>query len=115
MRKLTESTILSAEERELLTRCRVALQALDPTADVILYGSRARGDAQTESDYDLLIVVEGNATLEKENLLCRQLFPIQIETGKVITAFVFDRKSWNTPLYRAMPFHKNVEKDGIVI
>jgi len=56
----------------LLKRCRDAVQAIDVTAEIILYGSRSRGDATLESDYDLLILTDGEVTLSLElAIVCR--------------------------------------------
>ena len=33
---------------------------IDPTAEVILFGSRARGDFHEESDWDVLVLTEGD-------------------------------------------------------
>ena len=66
-------------------KCKHIIQNIDASADIILYGSRARGDAYQESDYDLLILTDNIANMEKEDIIRRQLFPIEIETGAVIT------------------------------
>jgi len=87
MRKLSEHRIAAEEESLLLKRCRSAIQSIDPSAEVILYGSRARGDAESDSDYDLLILTDGEVTLKREDIFRRQLFPIEIETGAVFTVF----------------------------
>jgi len=42
---------------ELLRRVKEAVMALVPEAEVILYGSRARGTAQIDSDWDFLILL----------------------------------------------------------
>jgi hypothetical protein len=39
-------------DKALLGRCRQAIRRVVPDADIILYGSRARGDAGEYSDYD---------------------------------------------------------------
>jgi len=40
--------------------------------------SRARGEIEAESDYDFLILTDGKATLEREDIFRRQLFPLKI-------------------------------------
>ena len=98
-----------------MTRCRIVIEGIDPSAKVILYGSRARGDAEPESDYDLLIITDGEVTLKREDIFRRQLFPIEIETGAVLTVILVSRKDWNSELYSAMPFYQNVEREGVVL
>jgi predicted nucleotidyltransferase len=44
------------DESGLLQQMVEALRAVSEPDRVILFGSRARGDARTDSDYDLLIV-----------------------------------------------------------
>jgi predicted nucleotidyltransferase len=53
MKSLQEAPALSAADRDLLVRARDAVRAVEPNAVVILYGSRARGDAAPDSDWDL--------------------------------------------------------------
>jgi len=107
--------IKSPAEKELLIRCKQAIRALDPTADVILFGSRARGDAEDDSDYDLLILTDGEAGLKGEEPFLRALFPIEQETGAVLTFLLYNKNIWNSPLYSSMPIHQNVDTDGIVL
>jgi len=54
MRRLVKCPNISRKEKNLLLRCRESIHKISPEAKVILYGSRARGDAVPESDYDLL-------------------------------------------------------------
>ena len=104
-----------AEDVELLGRCKKAITQVVPDAEVILYGSRARGDAEEYSDYDILVVVNGQADMVLEDKIRDNMFPIELETYKVLTFFVYNKQQWNTPLYRAMPLHKNIDRDGVIL
>jgi len=110
-----ETNRLSRHERAILLNCRDAIREIDPATEIILYGSRARGDATEESDYDLLIVSDLPATLENEDRFRGALYDIQLETGTVITVILVNRTDWETPLYKAMPLHQNITREGITL
>jgi len=115
MRHLKQSKLRDNKEKLFLKRCLNAIRKIDPGTDVILYGSRARGDAEPESDYDLLIVTDGESSLEREDFFRRSLFPIELESEVVITVTLIDRTAWNSALYDAMPFYRNVRRDGVLL
>ena len=101
--------------RELLNRCKEIVKEIDPSADLVLYGSRARGDAERDSDYDLLILTDGEASLGREDEFRRALFPLQLDFNAVLTVFLYARQTWDSALYRAMPFNQNVRREGILL
>ena len=115
MKRLVEWMVGSNVERALLEGCRDAVRALVPGAEVILYGSRARGDAGPESDYDLLVLVDGPVDWRLEDQIRQRLYGLELETGAVVTINAYNRSDWCSPLYRAMPFTQNVEREGIVL
>jgi predicted nucleotidyltransferase len=46
-------------QRETLARCLEAMNRVTPLKAVYLFGSHARGQAQSDSDVDLCVVAEG--------------------------------------------------------
>lgn len=115
MKPLIEFKTNSKEEKALLIRCRNAVKDFDPSAEIILYGSRARGDAKLESDYDLLVLIDGEITLKREDDFRRRLFPIELETGAVLTVILTNKKDWNSSLYDAMPLYQNIKREGVIL
>jgi predicted nucleotidyltransferase len=115
MQLLTDYKGLTEREKDLLEKCKEIIAGIDPSATLILYGSRARGDAGDESDYDLIILSDQEATLEREDEYRKQLFSLQIETGTVLTVLLVGRKEWDSPLFNAMPFYRNVKREGLYL
>lgn len=105
----------STADVELLQRCKRAIRQVVPDADVILYGSRARGDADKYSDYDILIIVNGPVDMALKEKILSNVYPLELETGAVLTLFTYNKQKWDSPLYRAMPFHKNIDREGVLL
>ena len=85
----------------------------DPSADVILFGSHARGQANKDSDWDILILLNlPHVTRLMEKEFSDELFDIELEHGEVISAFVFSKSEWENK-HSVTPFYYNVAKEGI--
>jgi len=106
---------MTAVDHRLLAECKAAIEEVAPDASLILYGSRARGDAREDSDYDLLVLVDREQDMELEQAIVNQLVPLEVRTGEVLTVLVYGRSQWGSALYRAMPFHKNVTREGVLL
>ena len=102
-------------DTELLRRCKEAITDVVPDATVILYGSRARGDAGEYSDYDILIIVNRPVDMSLEKKILDSIFPLELETGAVLTYIVHNKARCDSPLYQAMPLHKNVDREGVIL
>jgi uncharacterized protein len=115
MKHLAEKMYFNPEERNVLLRCRKEIQTLDPTAEVILYGSRARREHAPDSDYDLLILTDREASLKQEDVFRDQIYDIELETGAVLSIMLRQKDQWHSPQYQAMPFQQNVDREGVIL
>ena len=87
----------------------------DPSAEVILYGSHARGTPNKESDWDILILLEStNVNKKTEQSFRHHLFDLELEIGEPISVFVYSKKDWENKYY-ITPFYKSIKKEGIRI
>jgi uncharacterized protein len=99
----------------LLKQIKESIHALEPDAEIILYGSRARHDETSESDWDILILLDGYVHDERIDRIRHRLYEIEWTHDEVICSVICGREQWGSPRYQAMPFHKNIDREGIVI
>jgi predicted nucleotidyltransferase len=91
---------------------RDSIHLLDPQAEVILYGSRARGDERSDSDWDILILTNYPVDLETERKFRDKLYDLELETGESFSVFAYSKNDWLTK-QRITPFYQNVTQEGI--
>ena len=76
----------------------------------VLYGSRARGDHQPDSDYDVAVFIHDHRTFgEEARRLADITTDILIDTGADISALPFPAGAWRN----RTGFMHEVRKDGI--
>ncbi len=101
-------------ERDLLlTLIKKTVKRMEPGAEIILYGSRARGDAGPDSDWDMLILLDGAVDSRRDRRLCDELYEIELEHDIIVSVMIYSRNIWNSPIYQLSPYRKNVEKEGM--
>jgi predicted nucleotidyltransferase len=92
---------------------RIAINQIDESAEVILFGSRARGDFDSDSDWDFLILIQEELTSEKEELMRNAIYDIELATGEVITSIIEEKLEWEK--YDQTLIFKNIEEEGIPV
>ena len=90
------------------------IQEIEPNAEIILFGSRARGEANVDSDWDILILVSGEVSLKREQLFRHQLFEVELMFGQAISTFVYSKERWNKQHF-VTPLYQNIKQEGIAI
>ena len=99
---------------EILQSIKVILHSVAPEGKVILFGSRARGDAREDSDWDLLILLD-KPQIESSDFdkISYPLYELGWQEGEQFSPKLYTVKEW---LKRSFtPFYKNIEKEGIVL
>jgi uncharacterized protein len=70
------------KREELLEHVKQSIHEIAPDADIILYGSRARGDAHPESDWDFLILLDGVVDDARTDAIRHRLYDIEWECAR---------------------------------
>jgi len=114
MKNLKE--VLTEKESKAVEKLKQGLEKLygDNLVRLILYGSKARGDAEDGSDIDILVVLkEMGLNYDEIKKINNVAAPICLKSDLVISAIPMNKK-WVDADYRTI-FIYNVMNEGIIL
>jgi predicted nucleotidyltransferase len=106
---------MNQKEQHILQLIKSKIKQKNASADIVLFGSHARGQANSNSDWDILILLNQpnvNRLVEKEYR--DELFDIELEIGEPISTFVFSKNDWEQK-HSITPLYQNIKRDGIYL
>jgi len=101
------------EKSELLKQVKTAVLTLAPESEIILYGSRARGTAHLDSDWDFLILLPLPRNKILEAQIKDRLYDVELETDTILSSIIRSKKEWRSPRYAVLSLRQQVEQDGV--
>ena len=111
--KLLDEAPLKAQDRASILEAVRLLHNRFPVDRVILYGSKARGSDDAESDIDLLVLTARKLDRAERSALTDALFDVQVAHGVVFSTLVVPTEEWEEGLCAVLPIHDEVERDGV--
>jgi len=104
---MTKDLQLAREYAELLR------ESLGATArQIILFGSRARGDAREGADFDCVVVVDRRTPETREAVLDADVAMLD-KHGQLFAALLYGEDEWRR--LQRFPLGWNIRKDGVVL
>ncbi len=99
---------------ELLNTIKKTILSVDKSGKVILYGSQARGTANQNSDWDLLILLD-KPKIESEDFdrISYPLVELGWAEGEQFSPKLYTLRDWENRNFT--PFYKNIQQEGIIL
>lgn len=100
-----------SNEKNILSSIKQDVKSVDPTAEIILFGSRARGDHRNDSDWDILILTDEAIDKRYKSDVREILYHLQLELEISISSLFRNKKKWQEPT--AMPVDNEIKREGV--
>ena len=89
-------------------------EILPQDARLILFGSHARGDFHSESDWDLLILLNDNSlSKDKFSDFAYPFVELGWNYGTYFSPKIYTKTEWQQR--KGTPFYENVKREGVVL
>lgn len=84
-----------------------------PVEAIILFGSKARGDDDPESDIDLLVLTTRDLAGSERHAVIDALFPLQLRHDVVLSLLILSAEEWRRGTASALPIHDEIIEQGV--
>ncbi|MBR1485305.1 MAG: nucleotidyltransferase domain-containing protein [Prevotella sp.] len=104
---------MTNKNRKVLNQIKAVARDTAPAGSlVLLFGSRARGQARKDSDWDILIVLPKNQLQQDDyDQVSYPLVELGWMLGEQINPIVYTEQEWQAN--SITPFYDNVQRDAI--
>lgn len=102
-------------EKSILEKLRSLLSERVRVHKIILFGSRARGDAEPDSDMDVLVILDEPNTPAVRDAVSESTWEAGFEAGVLVASVVFTREEWEEGPGYYSPFAEAVRSEGIPV
>jgi len=101
-------------KKKILKSITLKLKTIAPDVRVIRFGSRARGDAKPDSDWDILVILD-KAKVEPADFdnISYPLYELGWQEGELFSVKLYTKSEWQKRNFT--PLYKNIEKEGILL
>jgi len=110
------SELLTFEENMIVTELKDTLKGSlgDRVYRIVLFGSKARGDYDEESDIDLAIIVKG-LTREMRNYILETVADLEIKYLIPLSTLVISEEGFEKLKKRERRIALDIENEGILV
>lgn len=85
-----------------------------PVEEVIVYGSKVRGDSDEDSDIDLLLITSRAIQWRERKAIIEALFDVEMAHDAIISILIATREEWSGDIFTAFPIYQEIMRDGVL-
>jgi uncharacterized protein len=113
--KSLDKAPIGKKEKEAIEAAAQLLKQRFNVENVILFGSKARGDADAYSDIDLLLISPQELHWKEEKEIVDALFDIGMEYDVIFSPLFTSSEEWEKGMFRSFPIYKEITKEGALV
>ena len=106
---------LTQRQEEALFKIKTSINKLFNIDSFILFGSIVKGEADSESDIDLLIITKSKISRTERHKITNVVFEVNLQFDTNFSSVVVDYNTWNKGPYSVIPFHEEILQFGIKV
>ena len=114
MKNLDNLELKKKEKKALLELKKILFNSFS-VSEIILYGSKARGNFDKESDIDVLVILNNKVNDDIREKIFSISFKIEVKYDVIFGIIIENKDFWISPLAEAMPIYKNIYMEGVII
>jgi predicted nucleotidyltransferase len=112
MKRLAEIALRPSDRSAIEEAVRLLRQRF-PVEEIVLFGSKARGEDDAESDIDLLVLTTRELSRSERHEIVDALFPLQLQHEVVLSPLIVAAQEWRAGLTSVHPIHQEIEEQGV--
>lgn len=106
---------MNTAEKSIIDKFKALLVERVRLHKLILFGSRARGDAGPYSDTDVIVILDDASTERDFDVVSDCAWEAGFERGIVIVPVIFTKEGWKNGPERYSLLAQAVEADGVLL
>ncbi|NOT02435.1 MAG: hypothetical protein HOP29_17660 [Phycisphaerales bacterium] len=106
---------LSDRDRLVIREAAAVLRERFPVKRIVLYGSKARGDDDRDSDVDLLVLMDHDMNMTERGEVISAIYPVQMKHMVMLSPLIIGEDEWENGVYQVLPIHDEIDRDGVLV
>jgi predicted nucleotidyltransferase len=106
---------LTIIESQALQKIKSIVTTRFPVERMALFGSVVRGEADEESDIDLLVVTKRPLDRQERHQITDIVCEVNLDYGTNFSTLVVDSQAWDHGPISLLSIHEEIQREGVLV